>query len=193
MRNYKTTFALIAIFAFAFASCNQDAPQKYDLNYPTGVLLPKDTAGVVSTTTEEVPTIDLTSGVADTTVDAPELSQDIQIVISNSGVMISAPNFSSQSPMDVNRLTLQRDANGNLMRIEMDGVVFYGEKFTRNRNYLYLDANTIMVQRGNTLNGLIEDHRAMGYDVSRKSLAKCNPGILNESLKVGQYVKLACD
>lgn len=103
-----------------------------------------------------------------------------------------------------NYTTLQLEKHGNkITKLLLDGTILYGKKdapkdvpkaskvytgpvksFVVNHNYVYVESHTLIVQRGNTLESIAEDH---GTTV--EALLTKNP-TLNHHVKVGQKIRL---
>lgn len=116
----------------------------------------------------------------------------ISIIISDSTVEVESFGLKTIYNTDVTTLTVTRDEQGNIQQLKVNGVTLFEPKNVVNHNYTYLEDNVLIVRPGNTISQIVEDHRKAGFDISRKSLFKCNPGLETKGLQVGQYLQLTC-
>jgi hypothetical protein len=135
--------------------------------------------------------------VADTT-NIPEIDMsapaDIVITLNTDGVSVDAANYSAHySPNEYSRVVVSKMEN-NVNHVKVDNTTLFYSPITK---YKYLDANTIEVQEGNTLLGIVRDHKLEGYSITLDKLLKCNQFLSNrgkaKTIYPGDLVRLQCD
>lgn len=189
MNNSLKVLAAIVTLSLLTTACNDDKSIQ-DLNYTPEtkeVTKPSyDTEvniGEQADTTNVV-TIDLTGEVD---------SSEIFITLNSSGVVVDAPNYSAEYKRnDYNRVTIAKSEDG-VKHMKVDNTtMFYSPK----TKYIYLDANTIEVQPGNTLLGIVRDHKMEGYVISLQQIINCNPYLNNRGkakiIYPGDRIRLEC-
>ena len=113
------------------------------------------------------------------------------ITVYEDRVTVESPNVNTVYTTELERLFLIRAESGVLEYLQVNGDVLFEERSGSNRKYRYRNNYEIEIQKGNTLNGIIADHRSMG--ITSKKLYKCNPFLHNRGLQVGDVIKLDCE
>jgi len=127
--------------------------------------LAEDTIPTIEVITEDsIPTFDMS---------APE---EIVITMSEEGVTVDADNYSSNYKRgDYSRVTIAKKGN-EVSHVKVDNTIIFKSGKSK---YVYLDANTIEVQPGNTLFQIIKDHQDEGYDISLTKIINLNQFLKN--------------
>lgn len=150
--------------------------------------------------------------VRDTITTTDTIPQNIDTVASTQGgiyisfnedtCIIASDTYNATKIGDYTTLHLEKQGN-KITKLLLDGTILYGKKdaskdvpktskpyvgpvksFVVNHNYVYVESHTLIVQRGNTLESIAEDH---GTTV--EALLTKNP-TLNHHVKVGQRIRL---
>lgn len=180
------SFVVIALFSLLLSSCADDMTQ-YQLNPPADIDLPADTSSI--------PTIDITEDDSSSSEAPASSTEQIFITIDGAGINVSAPNFDAERSDDVSNLQVKIDEQGNIEYLQVNKIILYQEKsdYKINHNYTYIEDDWIEIQSGNVLDAIIADHRALGYNVTRESVKRCNPFLNKRSLQIGDRIRLSCD
>jgi hypothetical protein len=118
-------------------------------------------------------------------------SPPIVFEIYDNQIIVKSNNVNTVYNVDANEVFVTRGNSGLVEYIRVnDAVLFRESKYQTNHVYQYLDNNTIIVSKGNTIDGIIADH--MELKLTKKDLLQCNP-FLNRGLQIGDRIKLLCD
>ena len=150
----------------------------------------------VTPTEAPVPTISIdTTNVIELDTTEETAPDSAVITITPNGVKINSTTIVTDYTADVHTFTIKLNEFTQPTSITANDAVLLKEATPIGTGYTYMDNNTIIVQRGNNLNAIINDHKRMGYNISTKSVLKCNP-FLNKrgrQLQVGDILKLTCN
>lgn len=130
-------------------------------------------------TVDSVSTITLTENVV-----------PIQITIDGSTVIISSGNVNTTYTVEADKVLVNRTEAGLVEYIQINNDILFKENAPAgvNHNYRYLDANQIEIIKGNTINGILLDHK-----ITKKQLYKCNPFLHKRGLQIGDVLNLDCN
>lgn len=150
---------LMLLFAACGVPTGETSPTKYAV---------QDTTILQDT----IPTIDIT------------IEQDTTLVtITSNSISINALNLQSTTNEEVKEVLL-RFSEGELSYAKVNEVILYGTNKEVQHKYTFSNANTIVVQKGNTLNGISKD-----FNISISNLRKLNPN-LGKILPVGKTIHI---
>lgn len=140
---------------------------------------------VDTTKTDTIETISL--------IDLPDYDT-INIVITSGGILVNSNTINTDYTESIKTLSLKLNDYNQPIYIKVNDAVLLAAKDRYELHYTYMDDNTIIVQKDNTISEIINDHKKMGYDITHKSLMACNP-YLNKKGRViqpGDIIKLVC-
>lgn len=115
----------------------------------------------------------------------------ISITIDKS-IKVTASNVNVEGNKEVRSLHMYVDQNNNIEYLKVNNTVLYQEAET-NHTLVWLEDSKILVQKGNTIDGILTALRSEGYNYNRNKLYKCNPNLERTGLLAGQILNVDCD
>lgn len=130
---------------------------------------------------DTVPTIELSAN-----------TDSVVLVIGNGYVRLLSKQLTTYYTIDAENVRLTVNEVGGIENLIVNNSVLLSRSQS-NHTYLYgEDVNTLIVQPGNTISSIVQDHRSMGYNVSTKSIYQCNPFLKSRQLRVGDLIRIEC-
>lgn len=145
----------------------------------------KQVVAVGTSKTDTIETISL--------IDLPDYDT-INIAITSSGIVVNSNTINTDYTESIKTLSLKLNDYNQPTYIKVNDAVLLAAKDRYELHYTYMDDNTIIVQKDNTISEIINDHKKMGYDITYKSLMACNPYLNKKgrAIQPGDIIKLVC-
>ena len=126
-----------------------------------------------------------TIGTIDTIVLSDDYTEDTtSILVTNTYFSIINPYFKSETHEEVKRLVIEWE-EGEVTFCKLNNTVMYADADRKvSHEYTYSGANTIIVRKNNTLEGIARDH-----NTTVSNLKALNPG-LGKILIIGKSIKI---
>lgn len=114
----------------------------------------------------------------------------IIVTIENGQVIIKSGNVNTVYNVEVDRIFVKRSEAGFIEYVQVNDDILFKENVRGhvNHTYRYLDNNQIEILSGNTILGIIGDHK-----ISKKQLYRCNPFLNRRGLQIGDVINLDCN
>lgn len=114
----------------------------------------------------------------------------IVITIENGQIAVKSDNVNTIYNVEVNRVFIKRSEAGLVEYIQVNDDILFKEnvKGSVNHIYRYRENNQIEILAGNTILGIIGDHK-----ISKKQLYRCNPFLTRRGLQIGDVINLDCN
>lgn len=138
----------------------------------------KDHVPVVSTEADTIPTIVLTPDTTPVTSAA-----DITIEIGTGNIVVEGGDLYTEYSIEPRTILIKVDEYGHLIFLRVNSTNLLEDK--QGNSYDYLDPNTLVVKKGNTISKIAEDH-----NMTLQEFYQLNPHFKKKTLKVGDRVSL---
>lgn len=147
---------------------------------------PHKEEGYIQDTLENVQTFSVEEDTSEDLTIAP-----ITIRVYDEQIQVESGNVNTVYTVDASSIYIKRSETGLVSYLKVNNTVLFEEntKSATSHSYVYITDNIIKIQKGNTIDGIIADHKDL--KLSRKKLLSCNQ-FLNRGLQVGDLVKLNC-
>lgn len=131
--------------------------------------------------------------VQDSSLDIIEMVEEfdsLEVVIFPDKVKVSHPKLSTEYDVNPSYIVIKMGENNIPEYIRVNNIDLLDDR-SYETNYYYLEDNTLVVQRGQTLLGIIRDHPELELTITK--LKRCNPYLYRRGLQTNDYLNLTCD
>lgn len=131
--------------------------------------------------------------VQDSSLDIIEMVEEfdsLEVVIFPDKVKVSHPKMSTEYNVSPSYIVIKVGENNVPEYIRVNNIDLLDDR-SYETNYYYLEDNTLVVQRGQTLLGIIRDHPELDLTITK--LKQCNPYLYSRGLQTNDHLNLTCD
>lgn len=156
-----------------------------------GLIILAGSCGVPTSDPSGYPVVAPTPMIVDTmskdtiVMDGDDYQEDTTaLTITNTYLKVSNPLFNTEAYENVKRIVIEFE-EGNISFMKVNNIVLYSnaDKVVTHQ-YKYTSANTILIQEGNTLQGIAADH-----NTTEAELRKLNPQV-GKILRLGKTLRI---